>query len=463
MNKIRPRASSAALQSFLILFLLAASVLSVQGQLMWSQLYGGPHADGGWSLGLCPDGDYVAAGYTVRGQGSDIYLLKINSSGGMVWSRIMGGSEDDSATALQTVSDGIVLAGSTESYSVGGERLWVAKVDYNGSLIWERSYGGFVTSSGDGAWSIRETTDGYVITGYTRSDSAGGKDLWLLRLDSFGMPVWSERFGGSGDDVGFSVLPHPIGYVAAGYSRSFGGGDEDVYVVMTDEDGSLLWNRTFGDHGDSAALSMVRVDDGLVLAGRTEVGGDRDVLLMKISDLGDEIWSRNIGGPGNQSALAVTTTEDGGLLLTGWTETPSKNRDLLLIRTDSDGLLQWSRTFGGLGPDMGTSLLLTGTACLVLGISSMRGSEDLWLLNLSLDDILPDAAGSVQTAGRLDETISLIGPDGSENHAQGESSTAQEAQEQALKMAAVKVPSWRSSKEITIPNRADDIKKFFKS
>ena len=70
------------------------------------------------------------------------------------------------------------------------ERLWLLKTDSSGNKEWDRTFGGFVSSSGDGGWSVDETDDGYIVTGYTRSYGAGGKDLWLIKTDSLGVEQW---------------------------------------------------------------------------------------------------------------------------------------------------------------------------------------------------------------------------------------------------------------------------------
>jgi hypothetical protein len=192
----------------------------------WNRTFGGPYGDGIWSAQVTEDGGYILGGYTSnRGEGSDLWLVKVDSEGRGLWNRIFGGSGEDVGYFVQNTRDGgSIVTGSTKSYGVGEERLWLLKADSNGSKLWDKTFGGFVSSAGDGGWSVNETDDGgYIVTGYTKSYGAGGKDLWLIKTDSAGKKQWDKTFGGSKDDVGMSVIQAVDGgYVVAGRTASYG-------------------------------------------------------------------------------------------------------------------------------------------------------------------------------------------------------------------------------------------------
>jgi hypothetical protein len=142
----------------MLLAFLIAPALAAKPMEEWNKTYGGPYGDGAWSLQGTRDGGYVIAGYT-------------SSLGEKQWDKIFGGSgEDIGYSVSQTGDGGYVVAGTTKSYGMGSEYLWLLRTDSNGTKLWDRTFGGFVSSSGDGAWSVNESKDGgYIITGYTRS------------------------------------------------------------------------------------------------------------------------------------------------------------------------------------------------------------------------------------------------------------------------------------------------------
>ena len=125
----------------------------------WNRTFGGPYGDGVWSVQETEDGGYLLVGYTsARGEGSDLWLVKVDSEGRGLWNRIFGGSGEDVGYFVQNARDGgSIVTGSTKSYGMGEERLWLLKADSNGSKQWDRTFGGFVSSAGDGGWRAADT------------------------------------------------------------------------------------------------------------------------------------------------------------------------------------------------------------------------------------------------------------------------------------------------------------------
>lgn len=268
---------------------------------------------------------------------------------------------------------------------MGNELLWLLRLDQNGSLLWDRTFGGFVSSSGDGGWSVQETDDGgFIATGYTQSEGSGGKDLWLIRTDSNGSLIWDRAFGGREDDVGMSVLESSDGcFVVAGRSASFGRGEDDMWLLKTDSNGSELWNSTFGGAGDDAAFQVVELEDGYALAGRTQSGQDgQRIRLIRVDLRGGRIWEKTYQG---SSGASIQATGDGGFIIAGRIDDELTGRDALLIGTDSTGREKWSLRAGGSQDDIGTFVSCAADGgYLMAGITSSfgMGREDAWLVRI---------------------------------------------------------------------------------
>ncbi|NQS97598.1 MAG: right-handed parallel beta-helix repeat-containing protein, partial [candidate division Zixibacteria bacterium] len=204
----------------------------------WWQTFGGSSGDVGKSVQQTSDGGYIIAGYTYSyGAGyADVYLIKTDANGNETWSQTFGGSESDRGNSVQQTADGgYVIAGYTSSYGAGGNDVYLIKTDENGNETWSQTIGG---SDFEKAYSVQQTADGgYIIAGYTSSYGAGGYDAYLIKTDTSGNEQWSQTFGGSDNDFGYSVQQTSDGgYIITGRTESYGAGSYDVYLIRVDSE-----------------------------------------------------------------------------------------------------------------------------------------------------------------------------------------------------------------------------------
>lgn len=375
-----------------LVFSCCSLASAAEPQEEWNLTFGGPYADGAWCLQETDDGGFILVGSSAsRGEGSDLFLIRTDRAGRCNWTRTWGGSAEDAGYFVQqTLDGGFIVTGSTKSYSMGEELLWLLKTDRNGNLSWERTFGGFVSSAGDGGWSVNETDDGgYIITGYTQSQGKGRKDLWLLKTDGQGNKVWDRTFGGRNDDVGMSVLQsRDGGYIVAGRTASFGKGGDDIWLLKTDLLGKEQWNRTFGGSQDDAGFQVLEAEDGYVLVGRTESGSDKmKIILIKVNPDGRKLWERSYSG---SSASSLQSTVDGGYVIAGRIDNIDTGRDALIIKTDSAGREEWSMIRGGRGDDIGTFAIQDRDGSYMMaGITDSYGNgrEDAWLVKIAAEPL----------------------------------------------------------------------------
>jgi predicted secreted protein len=377
----------------IILFLFVSSVLLADAQSQgvpkeeWSRTLGGPYGDGFWSLQETEDGGCILVGYTAaKGEGADLWLVRTDREGDPLWNRTFGGSGEDVGYFIQETKDGgYIVTGSTDSFGMGGERLWLLKTDSSGIKEWDRVFGGFVSSSGDGGWAADATEDGgYIVTGYTQSFGEGRKDLWLLKTDGQGKEIWDKTFGGTEDDVGMSVAgTGDGGYIVTGRTASFGAGGDDIWLLKADSLGREEWNTTFGGKNDDAGFQVLEVSDGYALVGRTESGSDdKRIILIKTDREGHKLWERTYKG---SAGTSLQPTSDGGFIIAGRIDSEESGKDALLIKTDSSGREQWAVPRKGEGDDIATwAVQSSDGSYLFAGITSSYGSgaEDGWLVKL---------------------------------------------------------------------------------
>jgi uncharacterized delta-60 repeat protein len=274
----------------------------------------------------------------------DFWVLRLDRDGDIQWQKTYGGTDWDGARSIQQTSDdGYVVAGRTESFGAGDSDFWVLKLDSDGNIQWQKTYGG---ADWDEARSIQQTSDGgYVVAGWTDSFGAGDRDFWVLRLDGDGDIQWQKTYGGTDGDWPRSIQQTSDGgYVVAGYTYSFGAGISDFWVLKLDSDGNIQWQKTYGGADSDGARSIQQTSDGgYVVAGYTYSFGvgasdSCDFWVLRLDGDGDIQWQKTYGGTDWDWARSIRQTSDGGYVVAGRTESFGAGRaDFWVLKLDRGG------------------------------------------------------------------------------------------------------------------------------
>lgn len=349
---------------------------------------GGPQEDCCGVAHQTMDGGYIFTAFTNSyGAGNyDIWLIKTDSNGVEQWNRTFGGSASDiSLTGIQTSDGGYIIAGRTDSYGSGENDVWLIKTDSNGIEQWNKTFGadGYYMSR-----CVQQTSDGgYIIAGfYDITLPWGDGDVFIIKTNSSGDEQWNKTFSGDGADGVYSIQQTSDGgYIMTGILSNqitFG----EVMLFKIDSNGNHTWNKTFAGGVSDESGSCVREtsDGGFIIAGRCELyDPDGDIWLIKTNSTGVEQWNKTFGGNENEYGTRVQQTSDEGYIVIGPTNTFGMGvNDIWLVKTDSNGNEQWNKTYGGESIDFGSSVLQTADGgFFVFGQTSSYGTggrDILW-------------------------------------------------------------------------------------
>jgi hypothetical protein len=274
--------------------------------MVWNKAYGGSQFDQPYKILNAPDGGYYIAGQTPSQDGdikiphgnTDLFVFKIDVNGNLVWEKQFGGNNDELYGTIAACSDGgYILCSSSNSAksgdvisSHGQDDFFVVKMDANGNKIWAKTYGG---SNNDVPRSVIGDADGgCIITGYTNSgdgDLAGHRtsidfDMWVVKLNKNGQIVWQTTLGGTGVDKGRNVVRLPNGNIVIGGTTDSSDGDvngkrgsNDIWVVMLNNAGKKLWQKTFGTSYPDENEDLAVASDGSIVFTNTVLTNDGDV------------------------------------------------------------------------------------------------------------------------------------------------------------------------------------------
>jgi hypothetical protein len=393
----------------------------------WNQTFGGSWIDSCFSVQQTTDGGYILTGYTGSfGAGADdVWLIKTDSNGDEEWNQTFGGTYNDGGSCVQQTTDGgYIVIGYTITHDGSNVDVWLIKIGSTGYEEWNKTFGG---TSEDRGREILQTTDGgFIITGFTKSFGTGNPDIWLIKTDSDGNEQWNKRFG----TLTYHEEPYSIqqtsddGFIITGFANYDGSVGADVWLIKTDSEGDEEWNQTFGgtaiDYGNSVQETT---DGGYIITGATDSygAGVRDVWLIKTNSNGIEEWSHTFGGTELDYGMCVQQTNDEGYIIVGLTESfGAGSNDCWLIKTDSNGDEEWSQTYGGVPSDWGSDIQLTNDGGYIITGSTFSygaGFLDAWLIKIAGENQPPESptingpnSGSSKKA--LNFIFNSVDPDG---------------------------------------------------
>ncbi len=291
------------------------------GNILWNKTYGGVDSHG--TAVVAGENGYLLVGYQGRGN-NHIVTIKIDEDGREEWNKTYSVTGDDLAVDAVKAPDGYVIGG--EPFS-GPSQVFLLKIGEHGSIQWSTIYGGQRLEGLDG---LLKTEDGYVFTGYTSSYGNGNWDAWLVKVDEQGSEMWNRTYGGSDTDEARCIAATDDGgFILAGATMSYGNGADDNFIIKTDADGIVEWTTVCGGISFDESEGIIATSDGYVIAGYTYSSGigDFDALLLKIDNQGNVVWHKTFGTRDSDRFYGVIESDDGdGYIAVGATTISHETR-----------------------------------------------------------------------------------------------------------------------------------------
>lgn len=328
--------------------------------------------------------------------------------------KVYGGSSYDAAfTCVPGIDGGYVLSGISESNdgdvtsAHGFSDLWLFKIDASGNIVWSQTYGG----SGEEflAAALVPVTDGYILAGGTTSTDGNvtiSKDEfrqhWLFKVDKQGNILWQKKFSEHEGAQILSLVKAKNGdLIGSGYVFP-PGGPSDAWLFRLTSNGDLIWEKTYDDLTETAVNVAETANGDLIVSGsaiESNNTSQQDALLFRTNGAGQLKWSKSFGGSAIDNGNGILATSDGGALMTGITYSNDgiasgshANEDILVIKVDESGNVEWSKLFGGAGGEIDTRCVIeTSDHNYIFSATSysqngdMPGNKeyDAWILTLN--------------------------------------------------------------------------------
>jgi hypothetical protein len=281
--------------------------------------------------------------------GSDIWLIRINEFGEEIWQKTIGGTSDEEArSVIQTTDLGFFVAGNIQNSEkgYGSKDVLIIRLDKNGKETSQLILGG---KGLDEVEKMIPTKDGGALLGaYSRSNTGGSKksenygegDYWIIKLNKDGKIEWEKSFGGKGDDHLRTLALTSTGYLIGGESRSERSGNKtveieegtDLWLISLDERGEEIWQKSynFKNRDVLMGMSVLRASDdisskGILLGGYTQAEGkiesdDETFWMLYLDQNGNEQWRKHVKGDSRkreERLSDIKLNRDGSIILAG--------------------------------------------------------------------------------------------------------------------------------------------------
>ena len=258
--------------------------ISPEGKKLWAKTFGGVNDDYGVDVLELNNGNYfVLANTNSFGKGDlDIWMLWIDANGNLIREATNGAvGMDGAAETIELPNGGLLNFCYTRNYGATSRDFYLLRTDKNGDSLWAKRYGG---NDYEESQNINITPEGDVLLVGHSASSDPFHDMYVLKIATDGSVIWERNFGGVMHDGGQCQLISSNGnYVFVARSMSFGSGDRNAYVVNTNTKGDVISKEVIGGSGNDRIDDIIEFDGYYYLVGHSNSSGAGldDVWIVK--------------------------------------------------------------------------------------------------------------------------------------------------------------------------------------
>lgn len=294
------------------------------GDTLWSSIFsvnGPPRYSRAEAIALASDGGYLIGGgcYYCPDYKQNTLLIRTDENGDTLWTRLVGGEYIDMIRSIcRTTNEEYIVVGETLSFGDSIFGMYIYKMNDIGDLIWSKKITSTFAAQGNAV--IQNLNGKFVITG-TVNYGSEDSDILLVSINEQGELLWTKSFGGTDYEAGYDICgSHEGGYAIIGGTASIGSGSTDVCLIVTDSLGNFLWSKNYGSIlGESGYSISKTVDGGYVIGSRTNSFNEYegDYFILKTDVAGNLLWSKTFAEDESGVAFDIINTSDGGYLTAG--------------------------------------------------------------------------------------------------------------------------------------------------
>ncbi len=324
------------------------TIVSSQYSIEWTNTYGGLGWDEANDVIQTSDNGLVLVGFS-KDVEKYFRIIKLDSEGNILWDKSFIDSTRAEARCVTELSDGsLIIGGTVITNESAFSDMKIMKLDAYGNVIWDNNYGG---NYNDGVNCIIECSDGFLrMAGYTETDDTNNTDWWVVKIDTDGNLLWEESYGGRKLDIANDIIETSTGYfLISGFTMSKGEAVRAVWILTLDSEGYEDYNKTYKHSYWSMANSVIEVEDGYIISATTKVEEglvNFDMWIFKINKSWEIVWEKVIGNENWDEITGSVLTFDGGVAVSGFQYSKFKeDANFRAAKITQEGVLQWSEVF----------------------------------------------------------------------------------------------------------------------
>ncbi len=320
----------------------------------------------------------------------DFLTLQLDISGNVIWASTYDGNSNlyDIPLAITLdISGNVIVTGSSFDVSSQSDYATV-KYDANGTELWGATYD--YTGLHDAAIGVKtDANENVIVTGASASTN-NNYDYFTLEYDKYGSQTNMNRqnVAGQGLDNPLSMERDASGNIyITGKVQS--GNNIDIRTIKLNAGFVFQWAKTYDNVGLEDVGQSICIDGSgnVILTGyTTNTAGDRDVIIIKYNSNGAAIWTKTYSAEGIQNAEGkdIAVDNQGNIYVTGDIEN-GNNTDFINLCYNSNGGIEWYNMYGNSGMDAAIDIkTAAGGSVYITGKYNNNGTDKYLLSKFTL-------------------------------------------------------------------------------